>query len=72
MIFVSTLGGFALFGATGFIVGPVIAAFLMALLEIYSREYLAEEKRERPVMPVVMEETLAGGRLASSPPPPAP
>lgn len=72
MIFVSTLGGFALFGATGFIVGPVIAAFLMALLEIYSREYLAEEKRERPVMPVVLDETLVGGRRASSPLPPAP
>lgn len=69
MIFVSTLGGFALFGATGFIVGPVIAAFLMALLEIYSREYLVEEKRERLVVPAT---AAAPGGLASSGRPPAP
>jgi predicted PurR-regulated permease PerM len=71
MIFFSTLGGFALFGATGFIVGPVIAAFLMALLEIYSREYLVEEKRERPKMPVVVE-PVPGSGLVNLPAPPAP
>lgn len=39
LIFFSTLGGLMLFGIMGFIVGPVIAAFLVALLDIYGDEY---------------------------------
>ncbi len=38
VIFFSTLGGIFTFGAMGFIVGPVIAAFFLSLLEIYSQE----------------------------------
>ena len=39
MIFFSTIGGLATFGAAGFIIGPVIGAFLLALLEIYEVEF---------------------------------
>lgn len=39
LIFFSTLGGIAAFGLMGFIVGPVIAAFFLALLEIYGEEF---------------------------------
>lgn len=39
MVFFSTLGGLATFGVAGFIIGPVVAAFLLALLEIYDSEF---------------------------------
>lgn len=38
LVFVATIGGLSLFGLTGFIVGPVVAAMLVALLRIYSAE----------------------------------
>jgi hypothetical protein len=40
-----TLGtdqGIAVFGVMGFIVGPVIAALYVALIDIYSREFRSE------------------------------
>ncbi len=39
MVFFSTLGGIAMFGAMGFIIGPMIAALFLAVLDIYSEEF---------------------------------
>jgi predicted PurR-regulated permease PerM len=39
IIFFSAIGGLATFGATGFIVGPVIAAFFVTIVDIYSIEF---------------------------------
>lgn len=39
LIFFGTLGGIFLFGPMGVIIGPVIAALFVALLEIYAMEY---------------------------------
>ena len=39
LVFFSMVGGIAVFGVTGFIVGPVIAALFRALLDIYSIEF---------------------------------
>lgn len=39
LIFFSTIGGIAVFGLMGFIVGPVIAALYVAIIDIYSREF---------------------------------
>ncbi len=39
MIFFSTLGGISVFGIMGFIIGPVIAAFFLTLLDICSIEF---------------------------------
>jgi predicted PurR-regulated permease PerM len=39
MVFFSTLGGIGLFGATGFILGPMVAALFLVLLDIYSQEF---------------------------------
>lgn len=39
MIFFSTLGGISLFGVMGFIVGPVVAAFFLTILDIYGTEF---------------------------------
>jgi predicted PurR-regulated permease PerM len=42
-ILLSVLGGIALFGPIGFILGPIVLAFLFALLEIYPRIIGTEE-----------------------------
>jgi predicted PurR-regulated permease PerM len=39
LIFFSTLGGLSVFGIMGFIVGPVIAALFVTILDIYSLEF---------------------------------
>jgi predicted PurR-regulated permease PerM len=45
MIFFSTLGGIALFGVMGFIVGPVIAALFVTILDIYAEEFKPQLSR---------------------------
>ncbi len=39
LILFSTLGGIALFGASGFVLGPVITALLLAFWEMYEHSY---------------------------------
>jgi len=39
MVFFSTLGGIGMFGPMGFIIGPMIAALFLSMLDIYSEEY---------------------------------
>ena len=39
LVFFSILGGIGIFGVMGFIVGPVIAALFLTLLEIYGKEF---------------------------------
>jgi predicted PurR-regulated permease PerM len=43
MVLLSTLGGFALFGLNGFILGPVIASLFLACWEIFTREFNHKE-----------------------------
>lgn len=52
IVLLSTLGGFALFGINGFILGPLIAALFIAFWEIFIREFnspnepsIGEQKR---------------------------
>ncbi|MBN1758531.1 MAG: AI-2E family transporter [Chitinispirillaceae bacterium] len=50
VIFFSSLGGIATFGVMGFIVGPVIAALFISVLDIYSTEFeqqLIEANRQQ-------------------------
>ena len=45
MILLGTLGGILIFGAVGFIVGPIIAALFVTIWEMYGeafKEYLPE------------------------------
>lgn len=45
LVLLSTLGGFILFGAVGFIIGPIVAALFVTVWEIYGeafKEYLPE------------------------------
>src|SRR5262249_23549587 len=65
MVFFSTLGGIGMFGPMGFIVGPLVAALFLALLDIYSAEFLGRHP----------EGSLAAGapalpELEGAPPPP--
>lgn len=41
-VFFSTLGGIAVFGFTGFIIGPIIMALFLALWEIYAVEFKSQ------------------------------
>jgi predicted PurR-regulated permease PerM len=38
-VFFSTLGGISIFGVMGFIIGPVIAALFLSILDVYSIEF---------------------------------
>lgn len=58
LVFFATLGGIGVYGVMGFIVGPIIAAFFVALLDIYALEY--QPQLERPPR----ERDAAGGLQA--------
>ena len=44
LVFFSILGGLALFGASGFVIGPVIAALYLSVMAIYESYYKKELK----------------------------
>ncbi len=69
MVFFSTLGGIATFGPMGFIVGPVIAALFLAILDIYSTEF-SQELEIRAADPAVQAAVAKGGVSEKSPVPP--
>ena len=39
LVFLSTLGGLSLFGAVGFIIGPIIGALFLTVWEIYGEAF---------------------------------
>lgn len=43
VVLISTLGGMALFGLTGFVIGPVVAALFMATWDLYSPPETADD-----------------------------
>jgi predicted PurR-regulated permease PerM len=61
MVFFSTLGGIAMFGAMGFIIGPMIAALFLTMLDIYSEEFKED-----------LEGTMTLASMVAAPSPPAP
>jgi len=44
LVFLSTIGGIAVFGMLGFLIGPVIVVLFMSLLKIYELEFKKELK----------------------------
>ncbi|MPU77764.1 AI-2E family transporter, partial [Escherichia coli] len=42
VVLISTLGGMALFGINGFVIGPLVAALFMASWDIYARSEQGE------------------------------
>jgi predicted PurR-regulated permease PerM len=69
MVFFSTLGGIAMFGPMGFIVGPMIAALFLALLDIYSAEF--RENLDGTLPPGARAPAVAGAALPELEPPEA-
>jgi predicted PurR-regulated permease PerM len=45
LVLLATLGGLAVFGISGFVIGPVIAAFFLVAWEMFSQEYAREPSR---------------------------
>ncbi len=39
LVFFSTIGGISFFGIAGFLIGPIIVSFFLALVRIYGREF---------------------------------
>ena len=57
VVLVSTLGGMAIFGLNGFVIGPVIAAMFMAAWDLFAkaREEAASASNATPVPPVLQD-----------------
>jgi hypothetical protein len=52
VVLISTLGGMALFGLSGFVLGPAIAALFMAAWELFATMQLqVEEQLNREIAP---------------------
>jgi predicted PurR-regulated permease PerM len=61
LILVSTLGGLAVFGLSGVVIGPVVAAFFLAVWEMFAQEHTADAD------PLVV--AAAAGPLVAGPDP---
>ncbi len=48
LILLSTLGGFSVFGMTGFVLGPLIAALFLTFWEIFTREFNVLNSDQKP------------------------
>jgi predicted PurR-regulated permease PerM len=82
LIFLSTLGGLMFFGASGFILGPVLAALFVTVWEIFAiafRRELAEPtsiitdpSAPTPLPSAIITDTSAGSSLSTSPRPATP
>ncbi len=51
LIFFATIGGIGMFGMMGFIIGPIIAAFFITLLDVYAVEFRRQisQSRKEPI-----------------------
>jgi predicted PurR-regulated permease PerM len=71
LVFFSTLGGISIFGVMGFIIGPVIAALFLAILDVYSIEFkqqldIAQGLIPDPDSPCVPGESAASNAAMNS------
>jgi predicted PurR-regulated permease PerM len=49
MVFISVLGGIAVFGVLGVILGPIVVATVVGILDVYSGHDVAVEAADTPV-----------------------
>jgi predicted PurR-regulated permease PerM len=61
-ILFSILGGITYFGMIGFILGPLILAFLLALLRIYRKTILEPPSKDLSAEPIIQEPGIASER----------
>ncbi|MES2606129.1 MAG: AI-2E family transporter, partial [Pseudomonadota bacterium] len=63
LVLLSTLGGLAMFGINGFVIGPLVAAVFIVFWQIFSRDYNNEDLQDGeeiangPHIPVLFDET---------------
>ena len=69
VIFFATLGGIAVFGVMGFVVGPILAAITLALVDIYTLEFQPQLERTEPGPAEGMLQMLPADELAEEGPP---
>jgi len=65
LIMLSTLGGLALFGATGLVLGPILAALFLTVLAVYSEVFADWLNPEQPRAASTLDES-AGQTTPSS------
>lgn len=72
VVLISTLGGMAVFGLTGFVLGPAIAALFMATWDIFAnmqqQEELQLQQSLRSAEPAVLPSETAPDAAANTPP----
>jgi len=51
LVLLSTLGGLTLFGLSGFVAGPTIAALFITAWDMFAREYASGDRATRPLNP---------------------
>jgi predicted PurR-regulated permease PerM len=71
LVLLATLGGIAVFGISGFVIGPIIASFFLAVWDMFAEEY--SDRRMvtlEPTPPAVASEPA--GTPGAEPAPPAP
>jgi predicted PurR-regulated permease PerM len=49
LVFISVLGGIAVFGVLGVVLGPIVVATAVGILDVYSGSSLAESGPDAPV-----------------------
>jgi predicted PurR-regulated permease PerM len=60
LVLLATLGGLSVFGVSGFVIGPVIAAFFLAVWEMFAREHGEETPDgERPIAELPARSSVA-------------
>ncbi|HEX5420119.1 MAG TPA: AI-2E family transporter, partial [Gammaproteobacteria bacterium] len=57
LILLSTLGGIAMFGVTGIVIGPIIAGFFVTSWHLFSASFRQELSRAESAPPLLDEET---------------
>ena len=59
LVLLATLGGLAVFGVSGFVIGPVIAAFFLVVWEMFAQEYAEKTVPHDPVSTTEADEPTA-------------
>jgi predicted PurR-regulated permease PerM len=76
VVLISTLGGLAVFGANGFVIGPVIAALFVAVWEIFATSRTVSPATVPPLgespVPPLMEPTAPPMKEPTASPPLSP
>jgi predicted PurR-regulated permease PerM len=60
LVLLATLGGLSLFGVSGLVIGPILAAFFLSVWSMLGKDLRGEPELEAPVHP---RQTVAAGNV---------